>query len=129
MSVPTAEMQDPAILAMRITAIEEAINKLTVAYQRNTQEVVRAFTMVDQHIFVMQRICSDVVRYSGGDDDALKVLDGGVDLNWYHGQYFQLRQFEQFIRWLHPLVEPELEDGDDEVFEEFGGDHEVQQAG
>lgn len=142
--VPTDHDKDPAILAMRVRALEGGIEKIVQVMSQNNAQMKRAFTMTDQHVFVLQRIIHDLQNdlacvkdmteagHAVKDEDFLtELMDNGlVNFSWYHNQYYQAAQLSMFMSWMQNTIgcwlplEPKVEvaDGTEDTVEEFGGD-------
>jgi hypothetical protein len=131
---------------MKIRALEQAMEKLVSTQATNIREIKRAFAMADQHTFVLQRICTDIVRgnirmvpVAEEDQSYLssnppweeernrcfyKTIGCSVDLAWYHFQYYQAMQLQGFIEVLQSLKYDDQEkNSDQEKVSYFGGDY------
>lgn len=86
---------DPAMQGVRIAALEKAVQKLVQVQQINHGEIHRAFSMTDAHLWVLRRLCEDIVS-----DMVIKVPSNlganAVDMGAYYDLYNTwLRQQQQ----------------------------------
>ncbi len=127
-AIPTDFEKDPAVQAMKIKALEEAVNKLTQVHRTNVEEIRRAFAMVDQHTFVLQRVCNDtaydlsVVHEPCTEPKLVMTEDMKVDLAWYHHQYYQAQQLQFFVEFFGKLKYTAKTEENEQV-SYFGGDY------
>jgi hypothetical protein len=84
--VPSEASQDPAILAMRINALEEGLERMVQAQQLNHTELRKAFHMTDAHLYVLKKLAEDSAA-----GELVFVSEGDVvtsKLDWKH--YYEL---------------------------------------
>ena len=60
--LPPEAMQDPAVLAVRVQAIEDALQRLVQAQAANHSNLHQAFSLTDAHLWVLKMICIDIVE-------------------------------------------------------------------
>lgn len=150
LKVPPLREQDPAAMAVRITALEDALERLVEINKHNNDNMLRAFSMVDAHLFVLQRVVNDAslnrVRYFPVHDMDKEFLAGDPDraqemnhtwlwepgsttyFTWYNHQYQQMRELEILVSILKEKfgcwpTEKAKQDLDEDVIEEFGGEN------
>jgi hypothetical protein len=79
---PTADEKDPAFLAMQVRALVGAIKQIEETIVHNTEELRNAFSMVDMHQQVLQRITRDLTLAAsmGGHDQEGNLVLGPLRL-------------------------------------------------
>jgi len=60
--IPSAMAQEPAILAVRIQALEDALQHVTTVNQQNQEALKKAFLYTDAHLFVLRTLSVDIVN-------------------------------------------------------------------
>jgi len=100
---PTAEEKDPAFLALQVRSLHSTIENFVKAQDANLQSIQKAFSMVDVHQQILQRLAREVttaltrvrrLQVDGNVDMALddfgelKVReDGTLDMHSYYEDY------------------------------------------
>jgi len=114
MSPETA--QTPAVLAVRVMALEAAIQRIIEVNTQNQEALKRAFLYTDAHLFVLKTICQDVVV-----DKVAKVEGGGLDLHHYYALFNEIAAKQ--AAEAGDASDPEAEGETEEMPPvEFGGD-------
>lgn len=103
---PTAEEKDPAFLALQVRALHGTIDNFVKAQEENLRSIQKAFSMVDVHQQILQRLAREVtvaltrirrlqvdgnVDMEPSDFGDLKVReDGTLDMHGYYEDYRNL---------------------------------------
>lgn len=74
--------QDPAVLAVRITALENALKHFTEVNQQNQGALKQAFLFTDAHLFVLKELCTDIVA-----EKVAKTETGEIDMPLYYKRF------------------------------------------
>lgn len=108
----------------QVTKITQVQNNLGQAMMHNTQAFGDAFTMVDMHVHVIQKVLDDMM--TGSLQRTAPNGDGkepGINWNAYKKYYWQCMEFEGFIRVLNNLkVSEEAKTEEPEEAVVFGGE-------
>lgn len=83
---------DPRVQGVKIAALEKAIHQLVEAQQSNHEQIRKAFSLTDAHLWVLRLLCQDIVSGT-----VLKI-DGpepAVNLEAYYNRFneWQKQQF------------------------------------
>ena len=104
---------DPTVLGIKVAALEKAVGQLVEVQRVNHRELLRAFNMVDAHIWVLNRICQDL---ADGSVFQRPGIAGKIDQDYYFA-LFNRHQEEQAAAGKTNAQTAEAEDQD-----VFGGD-------
>lgn len=114
---------DPQVQGMKIAALEQAINRLVEMQGTNHDEIRRAFTLADAHLWVLRQIVKDIVA------ETVMMASGpvkAVNMEAYYDLFnaFQKKQAEEaakaeVLKKAGVQAAPETQDEGHEV---FGGD-------
>jgi hypothetical protein len=80
------QSSDPTNMALRLTSIEDWIAKFNEAHRENLKGLFQAFTMVDAHIYVLQRLQADFLA------SKTQLKDGRIDVDHYYEQLNLMRE-------------------------------------
>lgn len=103
-------------------ALESSLEHLVKAQQENHQALHKAFQMTDAHLWVLNRLCRDIVT-----DNVIKLDNGMVDMSGY----FDLFNANQRLQAEQAKIEAEKQRAEAEEAERaskpdepevFGGD-------
>lgn len=75
---------DPLVLGIKVAALEKAVNQLVDAQRENHDSIRKAFQMTDAHLWVLNRICQDIV---GGTVLRTETIPVRVNLSAYFDLY------------------------------------------
>lgn len=62
--------QDPAVLGVKVAALERALQQLISAQKQNHLSLIQAFNLTDAHLWVLKQLCKDIVA------ETVMVVDG-----------------------------------------------------
>jgi len=118
------------VLAARLQAMENGLQKVAEALTHNSRGVQQAFHFADSHIWVLQRILNDLTKdqvvFTSTEDNS------DIQLSWYHHQLNQLNQlmvFSQWVGWLIGTIKEEPEEQEEKSEDVvFGGEPDAAQA-
>lgn len=82
----TVESTSPAFLALKIQSLERTIGNFIKAQDLNTRAIQNAFSMVDMHQQILQRVVRDVARV-GAAAIIHRHADGTLNLPLYYQLY------------------------------------------
>ncbi len=102
---------DPVVLGVKVAALEKSVQQLVEAFQINHQEIHKAFSLTDAHLWVLRRICQDLAN---GSVMTVKGISGSVDLAAYYDLF---NAYQQQL-----ATTPKTKSNEELDHEVFGGD-------
>lgn len=126
-AIPDNVAQNPAVMALRITALEDGLEKITQMFTQNMNYVKTGFNHTDAHLWVLKQLCVDMAM----KDDIPMVEDSDPenpdekmmvpDLTPYYTRYNAMMK-AQAEAAEEAAKQPSEPPPDEPAEEEFGGD-------
>ena len=82
LEIPAEVAQDPAVLSLRLAAVEAALKNMVKVNTDNHQTISQEFFKPDAHLWVLKNMIQDIVT-----DDVMKTEAGEVDLPKYYERF------------------------------------------
>jgi hypothetical protein len=91
---PTPEEKDPGYLALQVSALRKAVEDQMRVQRQNTSEIQKAFSMVDMHQQVLQRVIRELAfgLKDGSTSHISLHEDGRLNLEAYYQQWRDVAQ-------------------------------------